>query len=149
MVVVAIIGILAAIAIPAYNDYTTRAKLAEVLNLAGAGKTVIFEEFASSGVMPAAQPAVGTPIGDWLAAFGSSRYVVGVPTYSGSVNQAKVTVKLNASAGISGGNDIQFIYTAAAGLLAMECSATAANNPLAAEGAATTIAPRYLPGICR
>ncbi|HEV8018472.1 MAG TPA: pilin [Steroidobacteraceae bacterium] len=50
MIVVAIIGILAAIAIPAYQDYTVRSKITEGLNLAGAAKTTIAEAFESNGL---------------------------------------------------------------------------------------------------
>ncbi len=49
MIVVAIIGILAAIAIPAYQDYTVRSKVTEGLNLAGAAKTTVAEAFESNG----------------------------------------------------------------------------------------------------
>ena len=52
MIVVAIIGILAAVAIPAYQDYTIRAKVTEGLSLASAGKTAISEYFASNGTIP-------------------------------------------------------------------------------------------------
>jgi type IV pilus assembly protein PilA len=50
MIVVAIIGILAAIAIPAYQDYTVRSKVTEGLNLAGAAKTTVAESFESNGL---------------------------------------------------------------------------------------------------
>jgi type IV pilus assembly protein PilA len=49
MIVVAIIGILAAIAIPAYQDYTVRSKVTEGLNLAAAAKTTVAEGFESNG----------------------------------------------------------------------------------------------------
>jgi type IV pilus assembly protein PilA len=50
MIVVAIIGILAAIAIPAYQDYTIRSKVTEGLNLAAAAKTDIAEGYESNGL---------------------------------------------------------------------------------------------------
>lgn len=52
MIVVAIIGILAAVAIPAYQDYTVRARVTEGLSLASAGKTAVSEYFASRGELP-------------------------------------------------------------------------------------------------
>lgn len=52
MIVVAIIGILAAVAIPAYQDYTIRAKVTEGLSLASSGKTSVGEFFASNGGLP-------------------------------------------------------------------------------------------------
>ena len=50
MIVVAIIGILAAIAIPAYSDYTVRSKVTEGLNIAAAAKTSVSEGFQSDGL---------------------------------------------------------------------------------------------------
>ena len=52
MIVVAIIGILAAIALPAYQDYTKRAHVTEGLSLAGAAKTAVGEYFSSEGQLP-------------------------------------------------------------------------------------------------
>jgi len=59
MIVVAIIGILAAIAIPAYQDYTKRAHVSEGLTLAGGLKASISEYYASEGTWPANLAALG------------------------------------------------------------------------------------------
>ena len=57
MIVVAIIGILAAIAIPAYQDYTVRSKVTEGLSLAASAKTTVAEGFASGGMAGLASAA--------------------------------------------------------------------------------------------
>lgn len=59
MIVVAIIGILAALAIPAYLDYTVRAQVAEGLNLAAGAKVAIAEYFLNRGVYPGDNATAG------------------------------------------------------------------------------------------
>ena len=59
MIVVAIVGILAAIALPAYQDYTIRSRVSEALAAAGACKTQIAEYVASRGTVPAATGDAG------------------------------------------------------------------------------------------
>lgn len=59
MIVVAIIGILAAVAIPSYQDYTKRAHVSEGFGLAGAAKTAVAEYYASEGVYPTTNTQAG------------------------------------------------------------------------------------------
>ncbi len=59
MIVVAIIGILAAIAIPAYQDYTIRAQVSEGLNLVGGAKAAVTEYFQDRGTMPSNNATAG------------------------------------------------------------------------------------------
>jgi type IV pilus assembly protein PilA len=69
MIVIAILGILLAIAIPAYSDYTVRTRVAEGLNLASTAKTVVSETRASTGAFPSDNNQAG------IAAAISSTYV--------------------------------------------------------------------------
>ena len=73
MIVVAIIGILAAVALPAYQDYTKRAKMSEVILAASACRTSITETYQSASSLPAA--------GSWgCEASSPSKYVASINT---------------------------------------------------------------------
>jgi type IV pilus assembly protein PilA len=63
MIVVAIIGILAAVAIPAYQDYTARAQVSEAVELLSGGKTPLGEWYADKGVWPTAAASVMGTLG--------------------------------------------------------------------------------------
>lgn len=63
MIVVAIVGILAAIAIPAYQDYTVRSKISEAMTALAAAKTSISESYISNGAMPGDAAAAGVNTG--------------------------------------------------------------------------------------
>ena len=88
MIVVAIIGILAAVALPAYRDYTVRAKVTEVVLAASAGKNSIAEYANTSGALPPAGYAIDTQV---------SRYVA-----STSWNGTVITATATGDAAISG-----------------------------------------------
>lgn len=59
MITVAIVGILAAVALPAYQDYTIRAQVAEGLSLASGAKVVVAEYYANKGELPTDSAAAG------------------------------------------------------------------------------------------
>ena len=109
MIVIAIIGILAAIAIPAYQDYTVRSKVSEGLNLAGAAKLAVAETFDSEGSFLSANngsyglPSAGSINGNYVSqvAVGASGLITitynqnlgGNPTANGQTMTLRPTAR--------------------------------------------------------
>jgi len=81
MIVIAILGILMAIAIPAYQDYSVRAKVSEGINLAGATKLAVAETYSSTGSFPADNVAAGAPAPTSI----TGEYVTSVTNASGLI----------------------------------------------------------------
>ncbi|MGO2124875.1 pilin [Psychrobacter sp.] len=81
MIVIAIIGILAAIALPAYQDYTNRAKMSEVITFSASGKTAVAEYYQNIGTLPANNEDAGMDAADNI----KSKYVESVTVAAGGV----------------------------------------------------------------
>lgn len=120
MIVVAIIGILAAIAIPAYQDYTIRAQVTEGLNLASGSKVAVAEFYQNTGTFPtdntdAGVPAASTIVGNYVTGvqIGDADGVITV-TY-GSQAHANITGDdLTLAAGTTGAGSVTWDCTGGA-----------------------------------
>ncbi len=143
MIVVAIIGILAAVALPAYQDYTVRAKVSEVVLAASACRTTVTEVYqtTSGTVLPSA--------GDWgCEASNPSRYVSSVSTSNAGV----VTVSANGTELSELGSNTDIVLTPVdSGGAAMDAGDIGSPvfewqcGPAGTNG----IEAKYLPGSCR
>ena len=129
MIVVAIIGILAAIAIPAYQDYTIRAQVSEGLNLAGGAKAAVTEFYQDRGAWPADNSEAG------LATNPSSINGKYVSSVSVAASVISVTYGVDAHATING-SGITLTAVDATGSVTWTC-------------AGNGIADKHLPAACR
>jgi type IV pilus assembly protein PilA len=136
MIVVAIIGILAAVAIPAYQDYIARAQVSEAVSLMGSAKTPLAEYFADKGAWPSAlNDVLGNSSGKYTASITAiNAGVVSGTASSYSVQATMRTTGVNAA--ITAGT-VQ-LFTADAG-----------KNWSCTQGTASPLLAKYLPGACR
>ena len=132
MIVVAIIAILAAIAIPAYQNYLIRAQVSEGAVLTDGAKTALAEYYGNHGNFPTTAASAGLPTN---ASSISGKYVTGVSiatsgiiqaTFGGQANSA-IRTKVFALSAIANGGSISWSCT----------------------NSATTVDTKYLPSSCR
>ena len=168
MIVVAIIGILAAIAIPAYQDYTIRSQVTEGLNLAGALKAAISERYAQTGTWPLTLTELGIvdAAGAETPPFG--KYVLSVDlgqaanpgtiviTYADATQNRQANAAINNAIlalqpFLSTNQDVVWRCgeaidpSAAGGVVATDSAGTASGD----SAALTTVLGKYLPSSCR
>jgi type IV pilus assembly protein PilA len=149
MIVVAIIGILAAIAIPAYQDYTIRSQVMEGMNLASDMKATVAEFRANRGAWPTTVAQMG--LAAWTDKSGKYVSQIAVSanggldiTYSGSqANAANLSGRiLSLRPGLNVANDVIWVCGNRAPPSTPGVTAPTATN-------ATTVLDKYLPSECR
>ena len=129
MIVVAIIGILAAIALPAYQDYTARAQMSEAMVLADGQKGAVTEYYADKGVFPGSNASAGIANASDI----SGKYVQQVGVSGAGVITASMRTS-NVAAGISGVS-LTLTPTAGSGSVSWACTSSAS--------------AKYIPAACR
>lgn len=124
MIVIAIIAILAAIALPAYQNYTIRAKVSEAILAGDACKTSVAEYFQSQGTLPANISASG-------CTDSTSPYVSSLNVATGTI-----TVAVSSATGTTGDYELKPTTNGTA-------------NPVSWSCTGSTVPAQYLPAICR
>ena len=128
MIVVAIIGILASIALPAYQDYTKRSHVTEGLSLAGAAKMGISEFYSSEGHFPAGNTSVGLQ---------TATSIKGNAVKSVAVSQSKITITYNDK--VTDNATLELQASVANGTIEWDCK----------PGDNNAIDTKYVPANCR
>ena len=151
MIVVAIIGILASLAISAYQTYTVRAQVAEGINMAAGAKAPVIDAFNNDGEPPAGRTEAGMSP---LAADTQGRFVSSVNVVNGRVD---VTFGNEAHAELFGDTMSFTPYTSTGGTFIWRCgnAPVPPNATLLTGGGVTsahvnpTVEDRYMPSSCR
>mgnify|MGYP003860510105 CR=1 FL=1 len=125
MIVVAIIGILAAVALPAYQDYTKRSHVAEGLSLASGAKAAVSEYYSSEGSWPSSNAAAGL-----------ASTISGTAVSSVVVQNSAITITFNAK--VDSGKKLELKASDQNGAIQWACG-----------GGNTDVDGKYLPSRCR
>jgi type IV pilus assembly protein PilA len=150
MIVVAIIGILASLAVSAYQTYTVRAQVSEGINFAASVKVPVVDAFSNEGAPPIGRPEAGLTA---AATDSSGSYVTQVNIVNGRVD---VTFGNEAHADIQGDTLSLTPYATAGNTVAWRCGnapappgAELTGGGVTAAHQAPTLDSRYLPSTCR
>lgn len=143
MIVIAILGILLAIAIPAYQDYTVRSRVSEGINLAASPKLAVSEYVQTSGTWPAdnAEAGYNAPVTDLVDDIQI--------TASGENGIITVTYATDADGipELTGGDTLVFTAQTTPGGVEWSCEGN--KSWATASGQVEANTPQYLPASCR
>lgn len=150
MIVVAIIGILAAIAIPAYQDYITRAQVSEAVTLGGGLKAPLAEYGADKNewptlVGPNATPAAGELNATLVGKYSEIKSLA--PADIGTYPDGVITIEMTTGKASTAGAET-LLFTTADGGSSWACGNTKTDT-MAAAATGTTIDAKYLPNACK
>lgn len=142
MIVIAIIGILAVIALPAYQDYTARAQVSEAFSLAEGQKAAVIEYFADKGAYPSSNELAGVAASSKI----TGKYVKSVTIGGTGVGDGVITATMKSS-------NVNSALTSKT-LTLTPSTSTAATSAAANPGSFTwtcggTIDTKYRPAACR
>ncbi|WP_374512212.1 pilin [Niveibacterium sp.] len=162
MIVVAIIGILAAVALPAYQDYTVRAKVSEGLTLAESAKSAVSETWQNDGNLTSLTQAIAAGRTGCAATvvycFNTSKYVSSIVIDTAATGEIQITYDTS-STGIpqlAGANIMVLVPTIGGVALAAgsqgnidwHCKGAASTFP-AGSAYTPTVSGRFSPANCR
>ena len=116
MIVVAIIGILAALAVPAYQDYTIRSKVSEAASLASAARTAVDVYYSENGTLPGTT-VTNTSLGLSAPASYTAKYVASVNVYNTSNGDVLITLNTIPELGGASGKAIRYVPVSKGGNL--------------------------------
>lgn len=131
MIVIAILGILMAIAIPAYQDYQVRARVSEGMNVASAAKLAVAETRSSAGEFPGNNTDAGLPAAANINGNNVQSVQVG--------GTGLITVTYTGIADLGGSNTLVLKPTFTGGSVKWDCTSSAG----------TSVPSKYLPASCR
>lgn len=136
MIVVAIIAILAAIALPAYQDYTIRAQVSECALMSSVAKSNISEVFQNSGVFPNSNLAAGLPAANLI----SGKFVAQVAvSATGAIECTYSSVAPRRANALINGGILRLVPTSVGGAIVWTCDSTGAG----------ALSVQFLPTLCR
>ena len=138
MIVVAIIGILASVAVPQYQDYVARTKVTDSFSGAAAAKTLLADYYNAEGDMPIVAPGVeAVAIQNGIQA---SEYVTTAVYARTSADEATITVTLGGVATAVNGQTLVLEFDGTGASFVMRCKAA---------DTGTTVPNKYLPSVCK